>query len=187
MQILQLDLKGMPQRWITPQEAAEYYATDGVAWTIGDVCTTLRGGHNARTGRQSTIDVHPVLATVAASRVNLFDAVPSLTNFKLFRRDRMTCAYCGDQHDSARGLTREHIIPVSQNGPDDWLNVVCACRSCNGHKADRSPEQAGMPLLFAPYAPSVFEGFLLAGRNIQGDAHDYLASRVGAGSRWAKQ
>jgi hypothetical protein len=44
-----------------------------------------------------------------------------------------------------------------------------------------------MPLLFAPYAPSVFEGFLLAGRNIRGDVHDWLTSRVGAHSRWAQR
>lgn len=97
----------------------------------------------------------------------------------------MTCAYCGGQFDDRR-LTREHIVPTSQGGPDNWLNVVCACRSCNGRKANRTPEQAHMPLLFAPYAPSVFEGFLLAGRTIQGDAQDWLASRVGRGSRWAR-
>ena len=33
MQILQLDVQGMPQEWITPEDAACYYATDSVAWT----------------------------------------------------------------------------------------------------------------------------------------------------------
>ncbi len=143
MQILQLDVQGMPQEWITPEDAACYYATDSVAWTVGDVCTTLRGGINAISGLQSTIDVHPILATSGASRVNLFDAVPVLTNFKLFRRDRMTCAYCGGMFDD-RHLTREHIVPTSLGGPDEWVNVVSACRACNGRKADRTPEQARM-------------------------------------------
>ena len=186
MQILQLDVRGMPQEWITAEEAALHYATNSVAWTVGGVCTTLRGGTNAITGLQSRIDVHAIVATTGASRVNLFDAVPSLTNLKLFRRDHMTCAYCGGRFDDRR-LTREHILPVSQGGQDEWLNVVAACRGCNGHKANRTPEQASMRLLFAPYAPSIFEGFLLAGRNIQGDVHDWLASRVGRGSRWAKE
>ncbi len=185
MQILQLDIQGMPQEWITPEVAAGYYATSTVAWTVGDVCKTLHGGTNAITGLQSTIDLHPIMATNGASRVNLFDAVPILSNFKLFRRDRMTCAYCGGHFDD-RHLTREHIVPVSQGGQDDWLNVVCACRACNSRKADRTPEQARMRLLFAPYAPSIFEGFLLAGRNIRGDVHDWLAHRVGRNSRWAK-
>ena len=96
----------------------------------------------------------------------------------------MTCAYCGGQFDD-RQLTREHIVPTAQGGVDDWLNVVAACKACNGRKACRTPEQARMRLLFAPYAPSVFEGFLLAGRNVCGDVHDWLTSRVGAHSRWA--
>lgn len=186
VQILQLDVRGMPQEWITPEDAACCYARGSVAWTVGSVISTLRGGHNAQTGLQSRIDVHAIVATTGASRVNLFDAVPSLNNAKLFRRDRMTCAYCAG-HFEERLLTREHIVPTALGGADNWLNVVAACKPCNGRKACRTPEQARMPLLFAPYAPSVFEGFLLAGRNIRGDAHDWLVSRVGANSRWANQ
>ncbi len=186
MQILQLDVLGTPQAWISPEDAACHYATHSVAWTVGGVCRTLHGGTNALTGLQSTIDLHPIVATTGASRINLFDAVPSLTNFKLFRRDRMTCAYCGGHFDEKR-LTREHIVPASQGGPDDWLNVVCACRSCNGRKANRTPERARMPLLFAPYAPSVFEGFLLSGRNVQADVHDWLAARLPKGSRASRR
>lgn len=185
MQILQLDIQGMPQAWISPQDAAVHYATDSVSWTVGDIVTTLRGGFNARLGRQSALDIHPIIALNGASGINLFDVVPSLSNAKLFRRDRMTCAYCGEMF-GPEALTREHITPVSHGGPDTWCNVVAACRSCNSRKADRSPEQARMPLLFTPYVPSVFEDFLLAGRNIRGDVHEWLASRVGRGSRWAK-
>jgi hypothetical protein len=186
VQILQLDVRGMPQEWITPEDAATYYATDSVAWTMGSIIHTLYGGTNAVTGLQSRIDVHAIVATTGASRVNLFDAVPSLSNPKLFQRDRMTCAYCGGLFDD-RQLTREHIVPTAQGGVDDWLNVVAACKACNGRKACRTPEQARMRLLFAPYAPSVFEGFLLAGRHVCGDVHDWLTSRVGAHSRWAHQ
>ncbi len=183
IQILQLDVRGMPQDWITPEDAATYYATNSVAWTVGSVIKTLRGGYNALTGMQSRIDVHAIVATTGAARINLFDAVPSLSNPKLFRRDRMTCAYCAGHFDE-RQLTREHIVPMAQGGTDDWLNVVAACTACNGRKGNRTPEQARMPLRFAPYAPSVFEGFLLAGRNIRGDVHDWLTSRVGPSSRW---
>lgn len=183
IQILQLDVRGMPQDWITPEDAATYYATDSVAWTVGSVIKTLRGGYNALTGMQSRIDVHAIVATTGAARINLFDAVPGLSNPKLFRRDRMTCAYCAGHFDEQQ-LTREHIVPMAQGGADDWLNVVAACKACNGRKGNRTPEQARMPLRFAPYAPSVFEGFLLAGRNIRGDVHDWLTSRVGPSSRW---
>ena len=88
MQVLQLDINGFPQDWVSKEQAALYYATDSVAWTVGDVLTTLRGGINTRTGRQSVIDVHPIIAVNGASKVNLFDAVPTL---KMCIRDRWKC------------------------------------------------------------------------------------------------
>lgn len=184
MDALLLDVHGRPQDWISPKAAALYYATDSVSWTVGEVFATLRGGMNAQTGLQSRIDIHPIIAVNGASPVNLFDAVPSLTNEKLFKRDRYQCSYCGTVHPNGVGLTREHIIPRGQNGVDDWINVTSACRGCNTRKACRTPEEARMPLLFAPYVPSVFESFLLSRRNIRGDVHEWLASRVGKNSRW---
>ena len=41
-----------------------------------------------------------------------------------------------------------------------------------------------MKLLFLPYTPSIFESFLLNGRQIRGDVHDWLAAPVGKNSRW---
>jgi hypothetical protein len=38
--------------------------------------------------------VAPIIALRGASKINLFDVVPSVTKRKLFRRDRHTCAYC---------------------------------------------------------------------------------------------
>lgn len=182
MQILRLDITGFPQAWLSPEQAAPYYATDSVCWTVGDVCTSLRGGMNSVTGRQSQIDLHPIIAVRGAAQVNLFDAVPSLTNAKLFKRDRYTCAYCGNVH--LRGLTRDHIVPTSKGGLDVWQNVASACRGCNALKGSKLLHQAGMELLYTPYVPSVFEGFLLSGRHIRADVHEWLASRVSKNSRW---
>ena len=53
MDILQLDVSGRPQSWITAKEAAVLYASDSVAWTLGDACQVLRGGVQRATGRQS--------------------------------------------------------------------------------------------------------------------------------------
>lgn len=180
--ILQLDVKGQPQRWISANLAATYYATDAVQWTVGDPCISLRGGVNADSGRQSRIDVHPIIALSGAARVNLFDAVPSLTNRKLAVRDHSTCAYCG-KVCKAGDITREHIVPVSKGGLDEWENVVVACKGCNGLKGCRSLDATGFKLLYLPYRPSVWEDFILSGRNIRADVHEWLAAKLPKGSR----
>ena len=181
--VLQLDIQGTPQAWITLEHAASHVATGSVAWVQGDgPLRTLRGGWNVASGRQSRIEVYPIVALAGASLVNLFDLVPAPTKAKLFRRDRHTCAYCG-QRFAERELQCEHIVPASRGGGWTWMNLVSACGACNGAKSDRTPEEAGMPLVYLPYVPSRFESFLLEGRHIRADVHDWLASRLPKGSR----
>ena len=170
--VLQLDIQGTPQAWISLENAAVHMATGSVAWVDGcGPLATLRGGFNAAHGRQSLIDVFPIMALHGASKVNLFDVVPAFSKLKLFRRDRMTCAYCG-QRFAERVLQCEHILPESRGGGWTWMNLVTACGACNGRKADRTPDEAGMPLVYLPYVPSRFEDFLLEGRHVRADVHD---------------
>ena len=70
----------------------------------------------------------------------------------LFQRDNYTCGFCGNKFDR-KVLTVDHIVPRAQGGRTHWDNTVTACVSCNAMKADRTPEQAGMPLLFKPKKP----------------------------------
>ena len=44
MDVLQLDVSGRPQAWVSAKEAAILYASDAVAWTLGDPFYVLRGG-----------------------------------------------------------------------------------------------------------------------------------------------
>ncbi len=181
--VLQLDIQGTPQAWITVEQAATYLANDSVAWVDGaSPLRRLRGGFNALTGRQSVMDIFPIMALNGASRINLFDVTPSLTRWKLFRRDRCTCAYCG-QPFAENALQVEHIVPASRGGATAWMNLVTACAVCNAVKANRTPEEARMPLLYLPDGPSRFEDFLLQGRHIRADVHEWLASRLPKGSR----
>ena len=94
----------------------------------------------------------------------------------------MTCAYCGLRFPE-RDLQCEHIFPESRGGAWSWMNLVTACAGCNGRKAARTPEEARMPLVYLPYVPSRFEDFLLAGRNIRADVHEWLAARLPKASR----
>ncbi len=181
--VLQLDLHGTPQSWMPLEQAAVHYASGAVAWDAGlEALATLRGGHNAATGRQSVLEIAPIIALRGVSRINLFDVVPGLTKRRLLRRDRHTCAYCGDVF-AEEALQCEHIVPQSRGGATAWTNLVAACACCNGYKADRLPEEAGMRLLYLPYVPSRYESFLLDGRNVRADVHEWLAKRLPKGSR----
>ncbi|MBX6313595.1 MAG: HNH endonuclease [Isosphaeraceae bacterium] len=71
----------------------------------------------------------------------------------LFKRDHMTCQYCGARPGSSE-LTIDHIIPRSLGGSSTWENCVLACVACNARKANRTPEQAGMHLRRVPKRPS---------------------------------
>ena len=66
MDVLQLDVSGRPQAWISAQEAATLYASDAVAWTLGEACRVLRGGVQRATGELSRIEVHPIVAVRGA-------------------------------------------------------------------------------------------------------------------------
>lgn len=181
--VLQLDIQGTPQAWISLQEAALHYATNSVVWEDGGgPLARLRGGFNVHAGRQSFIDVHPIIAVRGHPRVNLFEVGVGVTKDKLLRRDRYTCAYCAEVWHE-RDLQAEHIVPASRGGPYSWMNLVAACACCNARKRNRTPEEAGMPLVYLPYEPSRIEGFLLEGRRIRADVHEWLAARLPRHSR----
>ena len=184
MKVLKLSGQGLPQSWISLEQAVIHYAADEVRWEAGVPVAVFRGGHNARTGQQSIIHVNSIIGTRGVPSINPFDLRPGLTNSKLFVRDRNLCAYCGDTfHES--DLTREHIVPFGQQGQDSWMNVVTACRSCNHRKGNRTPEQAHMPLLYAPYVPNLWEDFILRNRRILADQMEYLMAHLPRHSRLA--
>ena len=77
-------------------------------------------------------------------------------NNGLFKRDSYTCQYCGRHRSELKydeRLTRDHIIPRSRGGKDDWENVVTACSTCNQKKDDRTPKEAGLRLRTIPKVP----------------------------------
>ena len=63
------------------------------------------------------------------------------------------------------------------------MNVVSACRHCNGFKRNRKPEEAGMELLYTPYVPNKAEYLILTNRKILSDQMGFLAQHVAAHSR----
>lgn len=79
-----------------------------------------------------------------------------VTNTFLFARDDYQCQYCGRRSGDLKpreSLTRDHLIPMSRGGTNEWSNVVTACSSCNTKKANRMPAEIGMHPLHTPVEP----------------------------------
>ena len=85
-----------------------------------------------------------------------YDRIPinavTFSRRNIYKRDRYTCQYCGAQPGTEE-LTLDHVLPRAQGGISTWDNCVLACIGCNKRKADRTPEQAGIPLRKRPVRP----------------------------------
>jgi 5-methylcytosine-specific restriction endonuclease McrA len=175
-QILRTDVAGMPLEWVNYQDAVRLYHLEQVAYACGTTLYRVCGGINARTGRQSRIDLNSIIATHGNKHalVKARDKyVPPLNNPALFRRDALLCMYCGEQF-AAMDLSRDHVTPLSQHGTDSWNNVVTACKRCNNHKAGRRPEEARMELLAVPFTPTHAEYIYLQGKRVLTDQMEFL-------------
>jgi hypothetical protein len=180
--VLQLDSAGVAHRWISIQDAAVYGAKGAVLWAIGAPLVTLRGGRNAVTGRRSMLDVAPVIALAGGAWCAQAFATPAVQRRLIFARDRSTCAYCAQRYAEVQ-LTVDHIVPASRGGAYSYMNLLAACRACNARKGARTPEEARMLPIWAPYVPCRNEAFLLANRKVLADQYDYLAARLPRHSR----
>lgn len=110
------------------------YVKTGWKWTKRSV----RGGRVTETRVKDTWTPH----TRAGSPVFSFEGVKA--------RDHGQCAYCGQPN----GTTVDHVVPRYQGGPSTWENCVAACEEHNWAKANRTPEQAGMRLLWEGFVPT---------------------------------
>jgi 5-methylcytosine-specific restriction endonuclease McrA len=179
-QVLRTDAAGMPLEWIDFRDAVRLYYLGQVAYSCGSPLFRVFGGTNARTQRQSCIEVNSIIATVGRSpdvADLLHDYVPPLNNKTLFRRDSNLCLYCSHTFP-VRDLTRDHVRPLSQGGADTWTNVVTACRRCNNHKGGRTPEQAGLQLVAVPFTPTYAEYIYLKGRRVLADQMEFLLAHI---------
>ncbi len=177
-QILRTDTSGMPLEWIDYRDAVRLFFLDQIAYTCGQLLYRVRGGINARTNRRSIVEVNTIIATHGSSKVMekmRKDYTPPLNNRTLFQRDGHICLYCG-KHFPRHGLSRDHVRPLSQGGPNHWNNVVTACIRCNNHKAGRTPEAAGMELLAIPFMPTHAEYIYLQGHHVLVDQMVFLCA-----------
>ncbi len=128
-----------------------------------NVCTTRRAVGLMMTGKaEALVNRNDPIRTASANlprpsivRLSYMVQRPhprvKLTKREIFRRDHYTCQYCGK---SGPPLTIDHIVPRTKHGPHTWENLVTACPSCNRRKGNRTPGEAGMPLINNPAEPS---------------------------------
>lgn len=108
----------------------------------------------ARTFNKVNIDKLPKVL-----RLIHFSGIPLEVKFSknaVLRRDGYKCAYTG-KYLSPSNRTIDHIIPKSRGGSTSWENCVCCSIDVNRKKGNRTPEEAGLSLLFKPKAPSKME------------------------------
>jgi len=182
--ILAVDVTGAPRGWITWRDAVASKASGRVDRELGEFLFTFHGGRSRLTGERSEISISSILALRGRNPRAWEPQAPALTNSLLFQRDLHLCCYCGRQKRPEL-LTRDHVIPVSRGGADHWKNVVTACKPCNQRKGAKTPERAGMMMLYVPYTPSVYEAMILRNRRILADQMDFLLSLLPADSRLA--
>jgi 5-methylcytosine-specific restriction endonuclease McrA len=106
-----------------------------------------------------------------------------VTNTFLFARDRYRCQYCGRlgaELKPRESLTRDHLIPISRGGCNDWTNVVTACSPCNARKGNRLPDEIGMHPLTTPVEPH-FVHLSWAVRRLTPIQARYIRTFYGAG------
>jgi 5-methylcytosine-specific restriction endonuclease McrA len=107
--------------------------------------------HDAVARSPSTVVTLP--SVVALKRHVNVRRTPAFTRANVLLRDRHCCAYCGQKFPTHE-LTWDHVIPRSRGGKTSWQNIVLACAPCNVRKDDRTPDEAGMRLLWRPWKPT---------------------------------
>jgi len=178
---LAIDSCGFPSRWLSWQDAVTQEVLGKVAYGFGDFEFTFTGGKNRDTGLDSSVTLKSILVLHGVTKFARHRSTIPLSNSALFLRDRSMCAYCGTVNH--RALTRDHIVPLSRGGRDNWLNVCACCSVCNVRKGSQSLQELGWELLYLPYAPNHQEGLLLENRKILCDQMELLKTMLPKHSR----
>jgi len=182
MAVLALDISGTPRQWISHDDAISYWATDSVAWSMGEVIAKYRGGIQ-NDGTESYLESPSIIAIKGRGFNPYKHSCVALSNKTLFGRDRNVCAYCGGYFANYHMLSRDHIMPRSRGGENTWMNVVTSCKECNAQKGAKTLKEAHLELLYVPYEPNHYENMILQQRTILTDQMDYLLAGVPKHSR----
>jgi 5-methylcytosine-specific restriction endonuclease McrA len=101
-----------------------------------------------------SFDIKVPAVTVIRRNIGAYKSDVKYGKKNVCLRDNFTCQYCGKQFPMSQ-LNQDHVLPRSRGGKTVWTNIVMACYACNERKADRTPDEAGMPLMSVPVKPKI--------------------------------
>jgi 5-methylcytosine-specific restriction endonuclease McrA len=129
-----------PLRWVTWQRAVVAVVTDQAEIIVADETRQVRSPHLALPWPlEIQLHAYVFVPYVGAGG----DPVDRAARRSILHRDKNQCGYCG-----GAATTIDHIFPKSRGGLDTWDNLIAACLPCNQRKRNRTPEEAGMRLLW---------------------------------------
>lgn len=89
----------------------------------------------------------------------------------------LVCGLCGGPISTVQNATQDHIIPISQGGPDTLANVQLAHRECNELKGNALPEQ--YPPFFPQAGDTAAGWYGRSRRNMRGRGGRHARGRRG--------
>lgn len=183
--ILILDETGYPYRWASFKSTVNYYVKGQVQFVLGTQTFTIWGGRSREkielglADPRSFVEINSIISVKGKPFKKLYSNFSSLiSNNVLFQRDDYICGYCGYKFPK-KYLSKDHIIPISRGGLDEWTNTVTACIKCNNEKGDKLPSEHNMVLKITPYMPNKVEYLLLRNNNILEDQLEFLNTYSG--------
>ena len=131
------------------------------SWQPLEIINTFKAFNMCYSGRAKLVSSyeshgsHKIPAVIVLDNyVRKFPFTLTCNRRNVFWRDNYICQYCGNRF-AFKDLTMDHVNPKSKGGKKDWSNIVTSCRWCNCRKRNRTPKEAGMPLISRPNPPRV--------------------------------
>lgn len=99
-----------------------------------------------------TFRVPPVVVCSTFDKI-IYKNVQFPTKANIWKRDKFTCGYTGEKL-TRENITVDHILPSSRGGQNSWTNLITCEKNLNVWKADRTPKECGLKLLWKPEQPT---------------------------------
>ncbi|HET7615897.1 MAG TPA: HNH endonuclease [Bacillales bacterium] len=98
-----------------------------------DAKARMKGYNSTLRGRASQA-LQSARKTIKRKGYDVEDTLTLMDVLFTFAHADGECVYCERKTEV---LTIDHIIPLSQGGPNSFANTVMSCRSCNASKGNR--------------------------------------------------